>query len=375
MRISLAVLWVLFCVASVRGQGAVRLYNEAVEYYVDGAYQQAEEHVKLALKIQKTYPDAWFLLGQCHREEGKYRKALKMYKKALKLTPTEPDYLYHRALAYEEWGKIKKAVEAYRTTTEVDPGYALAYDHLAAIYMDARAFKTAYDYYSRSIKALPMQADSYMRRALAAYKADMYAACIDDCNKTLAIDPEHAGAYSQRARARFQNGELMEAVNDYSQVLDRLPQDADAHLNRGVALLVLGLRPQAEEDLLAAVALDSSLVNGWWNLAVLHYEQGAMAKARTEVQKATSLYALDAEAWLLQGRIAFSERDYPAALHAYDRAIVLDRELSEAYLYRGEAKRVLEDMKGACKDWNRVLQLDDGVHAEKAENWILINCE
>jgi tetratricopeptide (TPR) repeat protein len=91
---------------------------------------------------------------------------------------------------------------------------------------------------------------------------------------------------------------------------------------------------------------------------------------------ATALAPGDAEAWLLQGRIEFGERNYQAAIDAYNRCLKLNPRYAEAYLNRGEAKRVLGDEKNACKDWKKVLQYDpEGIHGEKAGKWIEIVCE
>ena len=369
---------VLFlCLAPrVQGQGAVRLYNDALSLYIEDKYEQSEEKVRLALKIQKFYPDGWFLLGQIHRRRKEYRKSIRYYKKALKQTPTNAEFLFHKALAYDEWGKLKKAVKYYLETTEVDANYTLAWKRLGAVYFLAADYRSAIDYYSRAVDSNPLDEDNFLQRGNAQLAMGNHHEAIRDYDLVLALDAENATAYFNRASARFSSGNAYEAVKDFSMVIDRRPEDRDAWLNRGISLLALELYPQALEDFDRALALDSSFSDIWWNRAYLLYEQGKIAEARASILMATELAPGDAEAWLLLGRIEFGERKYDAAVVAYNRCLKLNPRYAEAYLNRGEAKRVLGDEKEACKDWKKVLQYDsEGVHGQKAAKWIAIVCE
>jgi tetratricopeptide (TPR) repeat protein len=360
-----------------QGQGAIRLYNDALEHYMSDEYDQAEERVRLALKIQKLYPDAWFLLGQCYRRRDQFRKSIRFYKKALKQTPTNAEFLYHKALAYEEWGKLKKAVKTYGETTAVDPNYTLAWKRLGAIFFVAGDFRTAIDNYTRAVDSNPLDEDNFLQRGNAQLALGNNSEAIHDFDLTLALDAENADAYFNRASARFASGDPYDAVKDFSMVIDRRPEERDAWLNRGISLLALELYPQALSDFREALRLDSAFADTWWNIAYLQLELDSIEPARTAIYQATRLSPGDAEAWLLQGRIEFGQRNYDAAIKAYDRCLGLDPRYAEAYLNRGEAKRVKGDEKAACKDWKKVLKYDavDGVHAEKAGKWIQIICE
>lgn len=357
-------------------QSANSLYNEAVNHYLDGEIQQAREHVELALKIQKRFPNGWFLLGQTYREDKAYKKAIKYYNKALKLTPTDADFTYHKALAYQHWGKSKPAVKYYFRTTKIDSKYALAWDRLAEIFSDAGDHWSAAEYYGRSIDLNPTKESTYMNRAREWYAVEAFENVLSECLFALDLNPENADAYALRSKANFQLGDYLHAVNDLSQVIDRRPDSANYYQERAVSLQILELFLQAREDLDRAILLDSTMADAWWNRALLNLTEGRLEEGRRDVEKATVYNPYDEEAWLLLGRIAFQQRNYKEALRAYNYCITLEKGYAEAYLNRGEAKRVLGDISGACKDWKRVTKLDkDGEMGPKAENWMLINCE
>ncbi|HHG85013.1 MAG TPA: tetratricopeptide repeat protein, partial [Bacteroidetes bacterium] len=264
----------------LQGQTAVRFYNEAVQFYLNDAADEAEEKVRLALKIQRSYPDAWFLLGQTYAQRGIFKTAIKYYKKALKQTPNNPDYRFHKALAYDEMGKLRKAIRFYLETTAVDPHYVLAWKRLGAIYFLASDYPRAIDNYSHALDSNPMDKDALLSRGNAQAALGHFPEAISDYDQALQLDSADPNIYYNRASAFFSNGDAYAAVKDFSMVLERRPEDRDAWLNRGISLLALELYPQALEDLDRALALDSNHADTWWNRAYLLHEQDSVAAAR-----------------------------------------------------------------------------------------------
>ena len=198
---------------------------------------------------------------------------------------------------------------------------------------------------------------------------------IVDYTFALELNHENADAYYNRARAHVAAGNAMKAVLDYSMVIERRPADAEARLGRGILLLALGLHPQALTDFDTTLILNPSLAQTHWNRAFLLHELDRWDEAQVNASQATQLNPANAQAWMLLGRIEFRRRQYDAAITAYDHCLALDRKQAEAFLYRGEAKRVQGFEKEACKDWKQVLKYDQGELARKAQQWHEIVCE
>lgn len=371
----LVCMWVCGCSLWGLGQGAVRLYNEAQEDYLRSAYPLAEEKLRLALKLQKTYPDAWFLWGQCRWQQKDYKGAIKYYDKAIKLTPSNPEYHFHKGLAFEGLGKVKKAVRAYGRTTRLDGRYTLAWKKLGGIFFQAGDMEMAVNQYTRVVEVDPLDKEGFLLRGVAQAQRGLLVEAVSDFTYVLALDAEDADAYYNRGRIYAAAGQPMEAIQDFSSVIDLRPGDRDARMNRGVLLLALGLRPQALADLDTAIQLDSTLADAWWNRAFLLEEEERWDEARYAAWKATQLAPRDAGAWLLLGNVEFRRRRHGEAVKAYDQCLLLDKRMAEAYLHRGEAKRVLGDEVGACKDWKQVLKYGEGELVRKAEQWHAIVCE
>jgi tetratricopeptide (TPR) repeat protein len=319
----------------------VRLYNDAQAAYLGSRYTEAEDLLKLVLKQQKIYPDALYLFGNCRWAQKDYKGAIKWYDKALKQTPTNVELLFHKALAYEDWGKSTKAVKYYYATTDLNPNYALAWKRLGGMFMAAQGYAKANDYYTRAIEIDPLDKESFMLRGNVQAAMGNLPEAVTDYNYVLQHDADDPDAWYNLASVEYRQGHAYEAVKAYSMVIDLRPRDRDAHVNRGVTLLALALREDALRDLDSAIAIDSACGQAWWTRAYLFLEQEKYPAALENARKASTLLAKDPEAWLLLGRIEFRQRHYPQALAAYDRCIDLDKGLAEAYLNRGEAKRVL----------------------------------
>jgi tetratricopeptide (TPR) repeat protein len=60
---------------------------------------------------------------------------------------------------------------------------------------------------------------------------------------------------------------------------------------------------------------------------------------------------------LEKGVIELFNLNYKNALVHFDRQITITPESHEAYLYRGHAKYILNDIAGACIDWRKALSL------------------
>ena len=141
---------------TAQAQGVVRLYNEALDDYMANRFVQAEEKLRLVLKQQKIYPDAYYLFGQCRWQQKEYKQAIKWYDKALKQTPSNVEFVFHKALAYQDLGKVTKATRYYLQATKIDPNYSMAWKRLGGIFFKAGNYGQAIDYHTRAIDANPL---------------------------------------------------------------------------------------------------------------------------------------------------------------------------------------------------------------------------
>jgi Flp pilus assembly protein TadD len=66
-------------------------------------------------------------------------------------------------------------------------------------------------------------------------------------------------AYNNRGVARQQKGDLEGAISDFGRAIAANPRHAEAYANRGIALLRLGKKAEAQRDLSQSLALKPGL--------------------------------------------------------------------------------------------------------------------
>jgi len=86
-------------------------------FYLDHQ-RKALHYCKAALKVNKEYPDAYYLMAEIYRQKGDLRKALHYSRRQIELLPDHPQpYYYHGKLFFEKKDYtqaiqyLKKAVE------------------------------------------------------------------------------------------------------------------------------------------------------------------------------------------------------------------------------------------------------------------------
>jgi outer membrane receptor protein involved in Fe transport len=220
---------------------------------------------------------------------------------------------------------------------------------------------------------LPAPAGSALEKSIAAYRqGDLLQALAQYPRDHEAIPPAQAGTASDAAKVYY--AELLLAVGHVSEAesvlasltasnnestatvaaaLRRLirvvtaandPELARTQFtdNSATAWMVESYRQQAAFDLAAARRAAGQAVErspefgfGWARLAELEFSFGRIGAARQALETALRLAPRNAQAMALRGFLLAAELHLTDAEHAFDRAIVLDGALGNAWLGRG----------------------------------------
>jgi tetratricopeptide (TPR) repeat protein len=85
------------------------LYDQAIDFFADGALDQAVAAYQAAIAIDPDYVDAWHGLAMAYNDLKQYDQAIEAGKKLCELTPD--DVLAHTSLSrfYQAAGKVPEA--------------------------------------------------------------------------------------------------------------------------------------------------------------------------------------------------------------------------------------------------------------------------
>ena len=233
---------------------------------------------------------------------------------------------YHYMLAhmYEEqmtvYGRsdlASHAIQEYRLAIEADPSAEFLTAGLAELYVKigyrAEAVREAKDILDRDPKNL--EAHKLLGR--------IYLRSLGDAP---------GGSGSENV--------LKQAIEQYEQIVRLEPDSVDDHLLLGRLYRLNNDLLKAEDELKTAVKIDPSSEEAVTTLAILYTDEGDTARA-LKVLSAVPDSARSAKLYTALGGAYEQRKDYKAAIDAYRRAVVLDRDNLDAI--RGLAENLQND--------------------------------
>jgi tetratricopeptide (TPR) repeat protein len=290
---------------------------------------------------------------------------------AYRATQNAAEQMYQRAIDLGNHHFTKQAIEAYHATLAFDPNFAKAYAALCGAYTSLGEDALALENCNHALELDANQARAFGNRCITYAELEAFDKAEQDCSRAFAISPADAYIYDSRGRLRSAQGRYDEALADYSAAL-LLNSSYDAtHYNRGWVYLQLEDYENALLDFQAAIRINASFKNAYYRSAstmvILDNADGAMDVLTDLITR----YPDDALAYYTRATYWFTEyMDYEAAIVDFSRAIALNAEYDEAYIYRAIAYDWRGASKNALIDYCRYFELDGAetqYYLERAE--------
>lgn len=98
--------------------------------------EQAEEELRIALKMRPRIPDAHYNLGLLYEKKGDLKEAMEEYKKEIEIHPNAHPAHFNLALLYRKKGLLRDQVRELREAIDSNKNFARAYLFLAKAYCD-----------------------------------------------------------------------------------------------------------------------------------------------------------------------------------------------------------------------------------------------
>lgn len=188
------------------------LYARRAEIYLSLKNERlALEDMNSAIEADKKNPGLFFKRAELNYRLGKYKPALDDYQSALKLKPDMLEAYPGKALALNKNGMTEQAVTDFDFYLKYQPGDAKAWFLYGNMH---RENERLFD-------------------ALSCY------------NKCLAISPDKAEYFLARGETYLRTRTYRYANNDFGMALDLDPTIGKAWYNKGLALIELGMKPEA----------------------------------------------------------------------------------------------------------------------------------
>jgi tetratricopeptide (TPR) repeat protein len=285
--------------------------------------------LSLAQKLKLQYTPTPFYMGTPHAaneayriafrafNQGAYTEALNHFAQASKMDPYAPDIVYLMAEIYYLQEDYSKALDAYKQSAEIDPGFAPAYLGIA-----------------RTSLIQEPQTE-----------------VLEDLQKAIELDPDFGLAYLELAAYYLQHSELELAQEMLDQSKDILNPSALWHTYQAQVEITSEDYSTAYQHAQQSLKLDRGLLPTYRVMGQAALFNQKYKEALEALDIYTEYEPDDAQAWLWRAQALYQTHKYSQAVEAVNNALSLQRELPEAYFYRGLANLELNQGQKAVNDF------------------------
>jgi clan AA aspartic protease (TIGR02281 family) len=366
MKKTLLLLLSLFTLAQI--SYAQSYYDKAMEAYKAEDYDKSLELFKQELEINPKNYGAYYFTAVIYDSQDKKAQALTNINQALKfVTPKEKIWLASclkaRGDIYESIENHENAITDYTTALKYDPKDETLFLRRAEVYFVTHNDTKAILDYNQVLKIDEGNVKAWAGLGRSYIAEKKYDEAEKILTKLIKLDPQYALGYYYRSLLYDELKKHDEAIDDMfnSFLLDETDTDM-----RGL-LISFSL----QNIPLALSKVNNEIKNKpnkehWYYIRAQLYEEKddykkAIADYKTLLELTNVAYRASVITYIAK---CYTEiGDYAMAISQFTEALALDSTRAYDYGYRGDAKRLAKDYKGAIVDFTKAIEL------EPKENW------
>lgn len=239
-----------------------------------GHYEEADAHYQLAGNIDSSCAKCFYGRGKVAFAQGNYQSAVAFLEHALVLQPQASQLHYNMGLALRELGDSSRARKHF----------ALAEAHPAR-----KVELTLHDPLMAAVRAIHQDALSHEHHAQKALERGDYDGAIKAFRRALQLEGDRPDARYNLAMALLRLGRRHEARQELDLLLSQKPEHAPTLVLLGNLSLDEAEPAPAEAFFRRAVEADPAGAGGWLGLADVFRQEGRFQEALKHYQKATAI--------------------------------------------------------------------------------------
>ncbi|XP_029659990.1 stress-induced-phosphoprotein 1 [Formica exsecta] len=234
-------------------------------------------------------------LGNEAYKKKSFEEALQHYNKAVELDPTEIIYLLNIAAVYFEQKEYQKCIAQCEKAIEVGR------ENRADFKLIAKAFTRIGHAYKKMENW--KQAKVYYEKSMSEHRTPEIKTLLSDIDKIIKeeerkayIDPVKAEEEKELGNQKYKDGDYPAAIKHYSEAVRRNPDDPKYYSNRAACYTKLAAFDLGLKDCEKVVELDPKFIKGWIRKGKILQAMQQQGKALTAYQKALELDPQNSEA-------------------------------------------------------------------------------
>lgn len=264
------------------------------------------------LKLDPDQAETHIARGIALSNKGELERALEVFGRAVALLPNSAEARYNLGLALRNAGRTAEAVSALEKALRLDPAHEPSRLELGMLLQRLGEWDRSIKQFQAILERNPESAAARNWLGVAFQERREFKAAIAEFRHAVELDPALVQAHNSLGTLLAETGELTLAVEAFRTASGLAPRDLEIRMNLGVALRTAGRAGEAAEHFRFVLA----------NVA----DPGATALRRTSLPEVHYQLA----------QALRQDRDLEGAVAAYEKALNLNPELSEAYYSLGQ---------------------------------------
>jgi predicted Zn finger-like uncharacterized protein len=335
--------------------------------------ERIQEAAALLKKLRETNPTSpvvgyWY--GRVQEALGAREVAQAAYRDVLKIAPADPasaDVYIALAMLLNQQGRPEDAQKTLDSAKELMPNVPGVWRALGDVAQSQGRYKEALSHFQRATSLDPDDLGAKFRIGSALRRDGQFDAAIKAFDVVAAVDKDYPGLALERGLLYEASGHSEEALKQYEDALAKAPSDPDLMLRVGCGKVAANRAEQAEELLRKVLSQRPSSAETHHCLGrALLVEGTRLADALRMLERAVELDPNRAEYFLYVGWAANEAGNVPKAEKALAEALRLDQGLADAYWQRGVLRQRQGAVRDAISDLTKALALRPSRHEAHA---------
>jgi len=332
--------------------------------------QEASTLLKKLREANPASPLVGYWYGRVQEALGARDQAQAAYREVLKAAPADPasaDVYIASALLLNQQGRPEDAQKTLDSAKQLMPNVPGVWRALGDLAQSQGRYKEALGHFQHAAQLDPDDLGAKFRIGGALRRDGQFEEANKVFDAVAAVDKDYPGLALERGLLYEASGHAEEALQQYIEALKKSSNDPDLMLRVGCGQVAAGRADQAEELLKKVLSQrpTSAETNHCLGRALL--VQGTrLADALRTLERAVELDPNRAEYFLYVGWAANEAGNVPKAEKALAEALRLDQGLADAYWQRGVLRQRQGAVRDAIADLTKALALRPSRHEAHA---------
>lgn len=265
-------------------------HNNLGGYYLNmGRLEEAETHLKIAVRLQPGYRDAHYNLGFNYYKRGKLDESASEFKKVLSLDSRHIQAYNKLGLIYSNQGEVVAALEQFDKALAIDNEFAAAWNNRALVFYKTGRLEEAEKEFKQALKSDPDYLESRNNLGTLYQKSGRLDEAERELQKALEISPDRASVHYNLGLVNRDRGNLEAAERKYKKALDLDSGLLEARNELAIIFLRDGRLVEAEKQMINSLKTRPDYFDGHNTLGAVYFKAGKWKEAEAQFIKALEI--------------------------------------------------------------------------------------